>query len=96
MPKYMQDSKIDKLQGQMVSVFKRLNDHSINTCSSESCTIKESRLKHYILDPLPQILMLNINWPNNEVSPNDILRVVVSLPNTFYIDELYTLHKPST
>jgi hypothetical protein len=74
---------------------KRVNDYQINTCSSDTCKIKDSQLKHYIIDPTPKILMLNINWPNSEVSPNDILRVVVSMNNTFYIDQLYSLERPS-
>jgi hypothetical protein len=39
------------------------------------------------------VMMLNINWPNQEMLPVDLLRFIISIPDTFILNSLYTYDK---
>lgn len=38
----------------------------------------------------PEVLTFNLNWLNQNEKPTDIMRLLLSIPDTFTLSELYS------
>jgi len=41
-------------------------------------------------EPYPEVFTFNMNWLNDKVRPTDILKLLISIADTFKIDDMYT------
>jgi len=60
-------------------------------CEKEKCMYKETKYYHEINQPYPKNLILNFNWPSNEVPSVDLLQVLLSLDDNLKLNHLYKI-----
>lgn len=61
------------------------------SCDKPGCQYKNSKIETFILDPLPQIFVLNFNWGNPELSAKDLLRVYMSFRDNVTMSLFYQM-----
>ena len=66
--------------------FNKISKKCVNP--GHSSTRHESWQQHQIKAP-PEVLTFNLCW-NEDPAPTDILRTLVTIPESFFINELYT------
>lgn len=61
------------------------------SCDKPGCQYKNSKIETFILDPLPQIFVLNFNWGNPELSAKELLRVYMSFRDNVTMSLFYQM-----
>ena len=74
-----------KIQKKIVK--EELDDICVN--GNPKCTYQQSLTKIEISDPLPGVTIFNINWFMDEASYEDILKILISIPHSYTIGDLY-------
>lgn len=68
----------------------------VSACDNPHCAYRKSVVKTSIKQPLPQVLILNFNWANPELSFSELLKVFLSFQDSLQLSDLYNLADTDT
>ncbi len=83
-------SKLEVIKHNMISIIKNVINYKEATCVDEACKVKETLVTHRVLST-PQLLVLNLSWGVHNAKTQDIVNIMISIPEQFKLDELYDL-----
>jgi len=75
-------TNLEYIQNRLAGISKALYDKTPKVCpfSTNNCPLKSLKQTHFIQSPFPSVLLMNINWFNNQVPYMDTLLFCASIP----------------